>query len=241
MHDEFERLERLITRLQAQPPHGQPVTGAGRDANLDPLVQAATAVRQLADVSPSPARVARIRATLRTGDQATRSTSFWGGPVRRAGLAIALLAVLVAGSATVSASGDAFPDSPLYHVRNLSEQAQLAWAQSPSQRTTLSLDFALVRARQLHQIALKGSSIAPDPLDTLLKDIVSLVARAGSESQADGTTARQTMQRKRRQIAQELLDTEQQGRFAESEGRALTQTIAAVEKVEPVEVEGSDG
>ena len=241
MRNDRETLDRLIGRLQARPGNGNPTTGGEGDGDLEPLLQAALALKEVADVTPSPARVARIRVALHATRPPIRSGTMSWWLVRRAALAVAMIAALLASSATVYASGDALPGSPLYGIRQVREGAQLTWTRSPSERTALSLDFALVRARQLHQQASSGASMPPDALATLLHDILNLVTQAGRESRADGATARGTMQRERSQITQQLLDAKQQGQFSEAEAQKLTQTIDSIEKVEPVEVEGSDG
>src|SRR6202165_819094 len=121
----MRKAEDVLETYLAQIVGGAPVLAT--DSPLQPMLQAAMQLRQVARIAPSAARVARIRVELRrshTREAGARPTTprlgLWRRPV--AGLAFAMM-LMALGTTSALAAPSALPDSPLYPVRNMREAA----------------------------------------------------------------------------------------------------------------------
>src|ERR1700694_3394070 len=100
---------------------GAPVLAT--DSPLQPMLQVAMQLRQVARIAPSPARVERIRVELRrvpTREAGAQPTTprlgLWRRPV--AGLAFAMM-LMALGTTSALAAASALPASPVFPRRHL--------------------------------------------------------------------------------------------------------------------------
>ncbi|GEM_PF-6947244 len=166
----FERaLEDCLQRVQA----GEALDAclAAYPAELRPaladLLQAALRVRALPS-APSAAFQGRLEARLRAAVVGRRERghgwrSFLGaltGPaLRPVALAVAVFAVVTGtGVGVVQASDDSLPDSPLYAVKTVKEQMQLAVAPTGPEKQKVSLAQIPQQVRDLNRAATAGMS-----------------------------------------------------------------------------------
>jgi hypothetical protein len=101
---------------------------------------------------------------------------------------VAAVVLIVAGA--VAASANSLPDSPLYPVKGVLENARGAFAFSPADRLAYHLDLAQTRLTEAeamiarHRLDLAGNAL--DALDRQLQDAATLVS---SERDTDPTLA----------------------------------------------------
>src|ERR1700737_4382374 len=181
-------LETYLTQIVS----GAPLQAS--DSSLQPMLQVAMQLRRVSQISPSPARVARIRLALRhvpTRERevgawtTTRTFGLWRRPM--AGLAFAMM-LMALGTTSALAAPSALPDSPLYPVRNMREAVQVQLASTAAQRAMLYANFAAERATQLRRLV-GHKDVGPGVVGTLLRDITSRVHQANQEAKDDGAAA----------------------------------------------------
>jgi hypothetical protein len=200
---EVERLERLAERLRAVEPF----------------------------VPPPGAKIRGWNLVLSAVEQSTTARSR-AHPVRRLiiGAAAAVL-LLVAGAG--AASADSLPDSPLYPLKGVLENARGVLAFNASDRVAYHLDLARTRLREAetmiarHRIDLAGTSLTG--LDDQLKS-AALVVQA--ERRADPTGAIRLQDRLRQAVAtddQQLADLQSQAQSAAVAGAIVQARKQAAE------------
>jgi hypothetical protein len=146
-------------------------------------------LRTVDPVMPSPAVKIRGWNLVLAGVQQSASVRSPRHQLRRLVLAtVAAVVLIVAGA--VAASANSLPDSPLYPVKGVLENARGAFAFSPADRLAYHLDLAQTRLTEAeamiarHRLDLAGNAL--DALDTQLQDAATLVS---SERDTDPTLA----------------------------------------------------
>ena len=209
----------------------QIVSGARVQAServMEPMVRVALQLRQVSNIEPSQASVARVRITLRRREVPARSITprlgLWRRPVM--GLAFAVL-IMAVGTTSALAAPSALPDSPLYPVRNLKESVQVQLARTATERAVLYASFAGERATQLRQLV--GHKADPGVVVTLLRDITARVHQANQAAHQDGPAARSAVRQVESQIGDQLNQIQQEGEFSGGAGDQLASTLRDVQ------------
>lgn len=129
-------------------------------AELRPLLETALAARQASAIEPRPEFRTQARYQLQSALQAAeaRKSSFFGTWWPRWATAAAIaLVLLLAGGGTVAAASGSMPDSPLYPVKLVSEQVQLALTTSSLGKAELHIRLADKRVAEIVYLADKGN------------------------------------------------------------------------------------
>ncbi len=156
LEDELRSLLRTATTVREAP-------------RVAPSLQFRQATRQrIVDLQPPAARQVGVDGRVRE----TSRRPWWQrigrmlsqlrlGPTLAGAAAALILLVLVTGS-VVSASGNSMPDSPLYPVKRLTEQVQLALADDRIDQTSLHLRFADRRIKEAVTVPDKAPALVSD-------------------------------------------------------------------------------
>jgi hypothetical protein len=151
------------------------------------LEMLAERLRGVEPVSPSPAAKIRGWNLVAASVEQSRTLRKTGSPLRRLVLApLAAALLLVAGG--VAASANSLPDSPLYPVKGLLEQARGQLAFSAADRLNYHLELAQARLTEAtamiasHRIDLAGKALSA--MDDQLQDAASVVAGQSQTSPA---------------------------------------------------------
>ncbi len=130
-------------------------------AELEPLLQTATATKQALAIQPRPDFRAEARYQFYSSLQeivSQKSRPFFGWVPRWATVVTLALGLILVGSGTVAAAGYSMPDSPLYPVKLATEQVQLALTPSDLGKAQLHANLADKRVREIIYMANKGNS-----------------------------------------------------------------------------------
>jgi len=189
-----------------------------------PLLHAAWALESLGEIQPSEAANRRILLALRMANAQVsmakpRRSVLWGRPA--IALALATAATVGLGLTSVYAAGDALPGSPLYTVRGVREHLQVALASGSAERARLYVEFAAARTHELHQKMIHKEELAPADMSNLLKDVSTLSHDASQESRSADAETQQTVKASEAAVADELMETEQEGTLTADENLSL--------------------
>jgi hypothetical protein len=174
---------------------------------LRPLLEAAVAVAQAADVQPRPAFRYTARADFADRIQArSRGSWFSGWTLALRPLAVGLLAVVIVmslGFGTVAASEDATPDQPLYGLKLAQESFRLALARDDMDRAGLRARFAERRVDELGRVGQDPSAAQRSYLAQQIAGNLQSVAQTVRRERQQGTLSSATRARLAR-LAQQL-------------------------------------
>jgi hypothetical protein len=177
-----ESIERCLTDYPAQA------------RELEPLLRTFAAARTASQVKPRAefkaqakyefqvalANLSRERRPQPAGGWHWRWRSAWSIAI------MTVLVIIIGGAGTVVAAGRSMPDSPLYSVKLLSENVQLALTPSGLGKAELNAQIADRRVQEINYMAQKGNAeevlIVAGRLESNLQNIVNL---------AGGTTSGQ--------------------------------------------------
>lgn len=153
-----------------------------RAAELEPLLQTALAVREASAIQPRPEFRARARYQFNSALQvieSRRSRPIWRRLPQWATIVSIVLVVLLAGSGTVAAASNSMPDSPLYPVKLVTEQAQLILTPSDIDKARLCTQLADRRVTEIIYMAEEdnpeGVELATQRLSVCLTRVADLV------------------------------------------------------------------
>lgn len=127
-------------------------------AELEPLLRTAQVAKEAAAIEPRAEFRARARYEFRSALHAQVSKKQPRFALRR-GWVVALLIIsllLVSGGGTALAASDSMPDSPLYSVKLVTEQVQLALTPSATGKARLCAAFTDRRVAEIIYMAAKG-------------------------------------------------------------------------------------
>lgn len=161
---------------------------------LEPMLRTASRTKMAANIQPRPEFKDRARhefqAAIRDMDvKSARGRGFFPS-LRPAWIALAaLVAIIIAGSGTVYAAGNALPDSPLYPIKLATEQVRLFLTPSDIGKAELYADFADERVEEIVRMAEKGDAeLVQQTTNRLNEQLVAMASLAIGENglPADG-------------------------------------------------------
>ena len=182
-----ECLERLLVKgetieqcLQSYPDQA---------AKLEPLLQAALAIKKASAIQPRAEFKAKARYQLHSALQEVapqrRRPSF--GWLPRWATVVLIVAVLLVGGGTVAAASYSMPDSPLYPVKLTTEQVQLILTPSDIGKARLCARLADRRVVEIIYMANKGDAQQVEVITKLLDKRLAMIARLASAEQVEAT------------------------------------------------------
>lgn len=128
---------------------------------LRPLLETTVAARQALAIQPRPEFKARARYQFQSALQEfkpKKSLPFFTWQPQWAMAVVIILAVLFTGGGTVAAAGRSMPDSPLYPIKLVTEQIQLALTTSTISKAKLYAKLADKRVAEIVYVANRGKS-----------------------------------------------------------------------------------
>jgi hypothetical protein len=160
-------------------------------AELRPLLETALATKKASAIQPRPEFRARARYQFHSAIQSKKpGRLFFGWQPRWVATLAIVLVLLLAGSGTVAAASGSMPGEPLYPVKIVSEQAQLAFTPSTQGKAELYTRLADKRVAEIIYVAEKGDArqvgLVAQRLDNYLVRIASLVSTESSDQSEEG-------------------------------------------------------
>lgn len=130
-------------------------------SELKPLLMTALDARRLVDIKPSAEFKAKSRvefqAALKTATAKKSRFSLFLLPKWTTAVVL-VIGLVISGSGTVLAAGNSMPDSPLYSVKILTEEIQMALPASDESKAEKEMEFANERVTEIIYLANKGDT-----------------------------------------------------------------------------------
>jgi len=142
-------------------------------AELEPLLRAALAIKEVSSIEPRPefrqVAKARLLSALAAEEKKKekRRLPLWSWQWRWALAVAVILALFLAGGGTVMASSDSLPGDVLYPVKMATEKVQAFFTFGDEAKANLHIKFAERRVKEIESLAGKGRSIPESVLDMM--------------------------------------------------------------------------
>jgi hypothetical protein len=181
----LERLARGDTIMQCLESHIE------QAEQLEPLLRMAQAARETSAILPRPEFRARARYEFHSALQEVTSKkrpSLFGLRTRLVTAIVALSIILVSGGGTVVMASSSMPDNPLYPVKLVSEEVQMALTPSDIDKAEVCVMQADRRVDEIVYLADKGDAqqvhVTAGRLDECLETLVEIASLEEAETAA---------------------------------------------------------